>query len=347
MTASRFECPRCQTVFVKDIAGDAAFVECPSCGALALPAGDATGGALERALSGPHDSPSSSDETEMEQQPAPSDPSAPVPGMFQGLLEPPASLPEGQPVLRPLPPPPAPTITGSITGSSITGSSVTGSQRAPELDFNFGQDLEIDLPSLPPPPTTGMSSREGSPLSGSGEGRAVQVHSLPPDAMQALAAQAESGPTSESKAPWSGLSEDAFGDLEKAFDEMALKPVAPGVGRGGLSTDEERFLRGDSGEQSAPNLRPPPRRASHNGEHTDRNSAPPRPPPRGAGRREKRARPSHFELSAEARALAFLPIRGEGEGSVSSPRPRLERADFERVDRGPVPETSSPTARPV
>ena len=50
--ASRFECPRCQTVFVKEVEGDAAFVECPSCGALALPAGDATEGMLSRSISG-------------------------------------------------------------------------------------------------------------------------------------------------------------------------------------------------------------------------------------------------------------------------------------------------------
>src|SRR5690349_17158043 len=57
MPASRFECPRCQTMFMKDTGGEAAFVECPSCGALALPAGDHSDDALSRALSGPQNVP--------------------------------------------------------------------------------------------------------------------------------------------------------------------------------------------------------------------------------------------------------------------------------------------------
>src|SRR5689334_22733521 len=103
MAASRFECPRCQTVFVKDIAGDAAFVECPSCGALALPAGDATDGAFSAALSGPQAQPTginagaslSMASTEGEMAPAPSDPAAPVPGMFNDLLSSSVSNPDG------------------------------------------------------------------------------------------------------------------------------------------------------------------------------------------------------------------------------------------------------------
>ena len=75
MAASRFECPRCQTVFVKDI-GDAAFVECPSCGALALPAGDATEGDLSRAVSGSHSQPSRPQPVQTESEP--SQPSAPA-----------------------------------------------------------------------------------------------------------------------------------------------------------------------------------------------------------------------------------------------------------------------------
>src|SRR5262249_25730686 len=142
-------CPRCQTVFVKDIAGDAAFVECPSCGALALPAGDATGGALERALSGPQPAPVISPaplvSTEAEQAPMPSDPSAPAAGMVASRVD---DADGGGDV--PAPPP---------------MTAVSGSRRAPELDFNFGGDFDIDLPSLPPARTG-----EGPPVGRSDEG---------------------------------------------------------------------------------------------------------------------------------------------------------------------------------
>lgn len=332
MPASRFECPRCQTVFVKDIGGDAAFVECPSCGALALPAGDATEGDLSRALSGAHAAPpraarsddSSVASTEAEQPPAPSDPAAPAPGMFSALLE---NAGTSQP--DPLPPPPAATITGSA--------------KAPELDFNLG-DLDLDFPAPPatspsrPNPLSPRNSEMSSPFSAPPSAGAG-VHAIPPDALAALAADADAGPTN--RQPFGNtLSEEAFGDLEKAFDEMALRPqaVAP---RGSLSEDEQRFLRGDD----ASPRRPPPLRKGEDGP-TGRPDAPPLPPPRrgaGAGApplKKQAKRSTHFELSAEAKKLAFLPLdRPENSGSLACPRPSISSSvavpTVERIDRTP------------
>lgn len=358
MPASRFECPRCQTVFVKDIGGDAAFVECPSCGALALPAGDATEGDLSRALSGPQAAPprgGRSDDrslasTEAEQPPAPSDPAAPAPGMFSALLEDAATSKPGPisnegialppSALPPLGPPPSATITGSA--------------KAPELDFNLG-DLDLDFPAPPstspsrPNPLSPRSGEMSSPFSAP---PSAGVHAIPPDALAALAADAEAGPTNQQQAPFGNtLSEEAFGDLEKAFDEMALRPqaVAP---RGSLSEDEQRFLRGDD----ASPRRPPPLRRGEDGP-TGRPDAPPLPPPRrgaaGAGApplKKQAKRSTHFELSAEAKKLAFLPLdRPENSGSVARPRPSMSSSvavpKVERIDRTPGSTQSRPVSQ--
>lgn len=343
MAASRFECPRCQTVFVKDIGGDQAFVECPSCGALALPAGDATEGDLSRALSGPQPAPPlrsddrSMASTEAEQAPMPSDPSAPAPGMFSALLEDATSTSpvsnEGIPLpasaLPPLGPPPSPVVTGSA--------------KAPELDFNLG-DLDLDFPTPPPTnpgrpnPLSPRSSSIGnselsSPFSAAPPGG---VHAIPPDALAALAADADAGPTNVQQPFGNTLSEEAFGDLEKAFDEMALRPQSAAPGRpGGLSDDEQRFLRGD--DASGPR-RPPPLRKGDDGP-TGRAEAPSLPPPRKAAPPKKQAkRPTHFELSAEAKKLAFLPLVGpENSGSTARARASMSSSvavpKIDRIDR--------------
>lgn len=359
MSASRFECPRCQTVFVKDIGGDAAFVECPSCGALALPAGDATEGDLSRALSGPQNAPNprSLASTEAEQPPAPSDPAAPAPGLFSALLEDAHSGPgsgSGDGVALPMGAPAKPMAIPAAAQTPL-GPTITGSAKAPELDFNLG-DLDLDFPAPPATspgrpnplnPTSGRGGEMSSPFSSQGPA----VNALPPDALAALAADADAGPTNQ-QAPFSNtLSEEAFGDLEKAFDEMALRPqtAAP---RGALSPDEQRFLRGEdsgagsrsgSGAGSAGARRPPPLKKADGEERT----APPLPPG-ASGRRQapplknqkKEKRPTHFELTAEAKKLAFLPINGErAEGSASAARPRMAMTSsvavprVERIDR--------------
>jgi tetratricopeptide (TPR) repeat protein len=351
MAASRYECPRCQTVFVKD-SGDAAFVECPSCGALALPAGDATEGALERALSGPQPGPQHGQNglpggyppmtpglpsTEAEQPALGSgpDPMASSPGsnpaataeaggIFAGLLD-------SEPGAGIAIPPAA--LGGDDGGAAAAPEPPSGGGGfGPELDFNFGTDVDLDLPSFPAPPTPGAGvaapARAGDPFRAS---TSPPVSTLPPDALAALAEDAEAGPTDAKPAQWSGLSEEAFGDLEKAFDEMALKP-APPPPRGGLSADEERFLRGDSGAG-----RPPPLRRV-DGEVSGKHARPPPPPRRAGPAKEKRPRPTHFQISAEARTLAFVPLRFE-EVSGATVRPRLDRRD---VPSGPPVEITDP-----
>jgi hypothetical protein len=260
--ASRFECPRCQTVFVKDIEGDAAFVECPSCGALALPASDAHEGALSRAVSGSH------------------------PGPVAGVPDASAAAPFG----------------AGLPGSMSTPSfgpgfgSTTTSPPAPVLDFDLG-DEAAPRPAAPARATTPASASPTS-LDWLGDGdAAAPVHMLPPDALAALAAAAaDEGATVENPGPWSSLSEEAFGDLDKAFDEMALRPPP----RRELSRDEARFLMGDGAEVSSSGVRPPPMRPPPR----PRTSAPPRKAKPAA-----RTRPTHFTLSDAARTLAFLPLR--------------------------------------
>ncbi len=324
MAASRFECPRCQTVFVKDI-GDAAFVECPSCGALALPAGDATEGMLGRAVSGSHPNPVALSTPSMPSEPsapAVSDPGqASAAGIFSALLEdsaqrielPPAALspsidsptaPTGYELPRTAEPRPEP-------GAAAPAATDAG------LDVDWNKDLgDFEFPALPHraagPGTDGPTSPFSTPVppmqqlpreardalarvtaTGSGEGEAVQ--------------SGEGDPTAPGgkEAPWSALSDEAFGDLERAFDDLALKP--PARKGGGLSPDEQRMLRG------APPVRgkgkPPPMRKRSGDEVSGRMSAP--PPPRKGGT-SGRQRPTHFELSDETRRAAFLPLTTEG-----------------------------------
>lgn len=85
--SARFECPRCQTVFAAG--DDEAFAECPSCGALAVPAGEATEAhTLHRALS--HDPDATAEgrphsDTSVEPPSMPPTPAQGA-GIFQGLL---------------------------------------------------------------------------------------------------------------------------------------------------------------------------------------------------------------------------------------------------------------------
>lgn len=333
MAASRFECPRCQTVFVKDI-GDAAFVECPSCGALALPAGDATEGDLRRAVSGSHPQPVPTvSEPSQPSMPPVSDPgSAPAtPGIFSALLEdsgqrieiPPASLAQSLD---------SPTAPGGYdlprTAEPASDPAGAPAARAPgnvDLDVDWGKDLgDFDFPSLPhrtAAPSDGPTSPFSTPV--------PPMQQLPREALDALAkltsrensdegeaeASGEDDPTLDKKksAPWTALSDEAFGDLEKAFDDLALKPPAR---KGGLSADEQRLLRG--GPPPRGGSRPPPmRKKSADGEATGRTSAPPVPGRKGG--KSGRPRPTHFELSEETRRAAFLPLVAE-----SRTKPRIE-----------------------
>jgi tetratricopeptide (TPR) repeat protein len=320
--ASRFECPRCQTVFVRDVAGDAAFVECPSCGALALPAGDATEGMLA-ALSATQPS-----QPSQEQPPEMSDPALAAPaasaGVFSGLLQersdPQMSVPAPTPGLE---------KTETLVRAPPEES---GKRVAPDLDIDWNKDLgDFDFPWLPTtsPPRETPAARPAQP-----------VTQLPPDALAALASlpsgegDPEEEPTTKGSAPWSALSDEAFGDLERAFDDLALKPQPPPRGR--LSDDEERFLRGESQRGGGgPPARPPPRKKAP-GEVSDM-----RPPPRrGGGGKSAGPRPTHFQLSDKARQLAFLSAL-PSESSVSAPRPRVDLNDARPVRESMRPSSSA------
>lgn len=335
MASSRFECPRCQTVFVKDI-GDAAFVECPSCGALALPAGDATEGVLGRAVSGSHPNPAAvatASDASQPSVPATSEPgSAPAAGIFSALLEassqrieiPPAALPSS------LDSPTAPAgYDLPRTAEPNTDPGATAPPRVPAdvaLDVDWNKDLgDFDFPSLPQ--RTASAGRDGptSPFSTP----APPMQQLPREALDALSrmtsassgeaaasrsdegdadSSGEGDPTSPGgkEAPWSALSDEAFGDLERAFDDLALKP--PVRRSGGLSADEQRLLRGAPPPRGKG--KPPPMRKKGGDESMGR-AAPPVPAGKKAGK-GGRPRPTQFELSDETRRAAFVPLTSEG-----------------------------------
>lgn len=309
MPSSRFDCPRCQTVFVKDVGGDAAFVECPSCGALALPAGDASEGAFSQVLSGTHAGlapgadASSAPSTEGDQ---PSEPSAPpaMHGLFSALLDAAAE-----------PSAPAATATPATVRSAA---SVRGSVRAVEFDFDFGS-LELDLSTLSLPAGTrtsrGTSANDvGASFAPPAAAPPPAVHALSASAMAALAAEATTGPTNPRGAPWgkNSLSDEAFGELEQAFDEMALRP------------QPTRKREDHSGGRSQPPLRRGGRAEGERSEPTDRPQAPPSLPRKRTVAASSRGG-LRLRLSDEAKRLAFLPLVSEASSSML--RRRAARSD--------------------
>jgi hypothetical protein len=213
----RFECPRCQTVFSRDRGDDDAFVECPSCGALAMAAGDATGvdeNALARNLSSSHDVESLRRglESTTEGEPADDEPRASADssneragaGVFNRLL----GVDE----------------TRAAAPAAAAGGLDLG------LDDDFSGDFNV--PAARPP---ALAPRSSSSSPSSSSRRA-----------------APEGPTLESPPT---LGEDALGALEAAFDTLALAPATPRAAGDGLTDDERRFLHNVMG--SAPPPPPP------------------------------------------------------------------------------------------
>jgi hypothetical protein len=283
----RFECPRCQTAFPSDRGDDDAFVECPSCGALAMASGEGTGvdeGALARNLSSAHDVASLRRglETTVEGDSADDGSDAAVDrseasrsgegrGIFHGLLgvDPP-------PVATSPPTPGAPARANA--GLDLG------------LDDDFSGDFNVPV-SRPAPPTSRSSSSSPPPK---------RTATTDPPA-------AEAPPT---------LGDDALGALEAAFDTLALAPTAARGGSDGLTDDERRFLHNVMGAAPPP---PPPRPAKVE-------KPPPRPPekpgvPRPAPPPLKRKSTSAgFLLSAETREAAFLALKGlRGQAAVELP----------------------------
>ena len=292
---ARFECPRCQTVFTREKGDDDAFVECPSCGALAMSVGDATGvdsSALARALSSSHDVPThlqapSSDSTQDPSSEAersePSDPSGPSPrpdpfqpagaGIFSGLMD--------RPIAASAP---------SAEGPPVSDEPVTP-KLADGIDLGLDDDLkDFTLPSTSPG-SAALSPQKKTPTKKPAAKRPEPASLI--DQEPSSAGSAELGES---------LNDDAFGALEAAFDTMAAKPTGNTTrGKDGLSADDRAFLRGEeerptAGAPRAPPKRPPARPGQ-------------RPPPRAARRPAERERSRGIALSDEAREAAFLPLR--------------------------------------
>ncbi len=233
---TRFECTRCQTVFTRDRGDDDAFVECPSCGAMAMSVGEATD-ALARQLSSTHDvaalhdrtleaNDDDNDDSDVVHRPEPSLVGAVGAGVFSGLL--------GQPSDAAPPPP------------------VGG------LDLGLDEELgDFELPATAPgnaalSPQLKTTVRPKKPAPG------IE----PP--------RGQEGPPPEVNA----FDNDAFDALGAAFDSMAMRPsTQPGLD--GLTDDERRFLRVDALiEARPPPRKPPPRPPGKPGER--RQAPPPR-----------------------------------------------------------------------
>ena len=313
---ARFECPRCQTVFTHEKGDDEAFFECPSCGALAMSIGEATGvdsSALARALSSSHQS-SSQSQSGLEDTEAPSpeslpgsldshespEPSTPIDrvdpfvagaaGIFAGLMERPMAA--------------VPLSSDPPAGSD--GKTLKPAGHSPGLDLSLDLGLDEDLKDFALPATAARaasssqkktqekkSTKQANPSSSSAQ---------PPPSASIPAVSAGLG---------GSLGDEAFGDLEAAFDVMAAKPTGS-IARGnhGLSEDDRRFLAGVAHAEEPPPApqnspkRPPARPA-------------PRPPPRATKRASQPDRSKGLSLSLEARNAAFISLRpGNRQASV-------------------------------
>jgi hypothetical protein len=322
----RFECPRCQTVFTRDRGEDDAFVECPSCGALAMSAGEATGAdsnALARTLSSTHDisglnpavlaqraADDSDDASVRTERPSletsphgdsvddSGDGEGVGGGIFAGLLGPDGpggdiddgsglSLGRAAPTPSALP--------------AVARAPVGPSNRHESLDLGLGDELgDFELPSTAPA-NKALSPAQKSPRPNR-RGDADRPRPAPPPPPPEVSAS---------------LSDDAMGALEAAFDSMAARPTEEK--RDGLTDDERRFLENVAGAGPPP---PAPRGAA--------NKPPPRPPERpGVPRaapppRKKRPPPTALTLSAEAKAAAFIQLK---RAAPPSPTPSLARSD--------------------
>lgn len=341
----RFECPRCQTVFTRDRGEDDAFVECPSCGALAMSAGEATGAdsnALARTLSSTHDisglnpaviaqrAADDSDDASVRTE-RPSLETSPLGdsvddsgdgegvgggGIFAGLLGPdgPGGDVDDASGLS----------LGRSTPATGAGPALTRGPVAPvaptnrheSLDLGLSDELgDFELPSTAPA-NKALSPAQKSPRPNRrGDADRPRPAPLPPPPEVAAS-----------------LSDDAMGALEAAFDTMAARPMEEK--RDGLTDDERRFLENVAGAGPPP---PAPRGAA--------NKPPPRPPERpGVPRaapppRKKRPPPTALTLSAEAKAAAFIPLR---RAAPPAPAPSLVARNDSAQQFSTDPEVTAP-----
>jgi hypothetical protein len=296
----RFECPRCQTVFTRDRGDDDALVECPSCGALAMSAGEATGvdsDALARNLSSTHDiaalqgrldatadGDATSDSTQSPSDDGSADDGGPDAsderpaggGIFNNLLG--GMADDDLPAPPPMSPPPR-SPTPDAPGVTRDGGIDLG------LDDELG---DFDLPAV----------RQRPP-------------STPPTPPKPAATAKRAGATNPPAAPpplevAASLGDDALDALGAAFDTLAAAPPRPRAAGDGLSDDERRFLENVMGSSPPP---PPPRPAKVA-------KPPPRPPekpgvPRPAPPPLKKRTSTGFALSPETREAAFIPLKAK------------------------------------
>jgi hypothetical protein len=271
---TRFECPRCQTVFTRDRGDDDAFVECPSCGAMAMSVGEATD-ALARQLSSTHDvgafqdrtlegsSDDDDDDSGVVHRPEPSLVGTLGAGVFSGLL--------GQPSDTAPPPP------------------VGG------LDLGLDEELrDFELPSTAPGNAALSPQKKTTVKPKKQAAAAAPAPGMPPPP------RGQEGPPPDVNA----LDNDALDALGAAFDSMAMRPSQQ-RGADGLSDDERRFLRADAPpvEARPPPRKPPPRPPGKPGERRQG------PPPRAKKPAGPRPVSKGIALSAEAKDAAFIPLR--------------------------------------
>lgn len=395
----RFECPRCQTVFDEESA-DAAFAECPSCGALALAAAEPTSaGVLQRALSQEARSRDSvPDGAPLGQTgslpsndgfaPQPSGSFEPTQvGVFAGLVQeaaaqPSAEAPAGDvPLSRMLTrddaPPTIPPDRGigsdddaHVHGQQTMPASMALTRGEPDVRVRTADSAGFDDPTMavgvslgslddeppaPPPAPAPQPTQQMAGVQSDELGRIFDDVVLPPtfDAeisqrtTRAPAPRSQEGefaPTDPS-APWkASLSEEAFQDLERAFDDIALKPPEmpepargaarpPPMKRKGGNAWAELMGVEQSGEEELP--RPPDK---------------PKPPPL---KLQKRRRPDALALSDDAKRVAFLPLGRPASEPATRPPQFLDGPTEEVSNRRAAPradkndEVTTPEGRPA
>lgn len=312
--ALRFECPRCQHVFVSDEAKDQAFADCPACGALALFAGEATY-AEENPLARMA-SRQSADQDTCEGRPlrdVPSSVSLPsMPpcasgrGVFEGLLaedpeHPLSADPTHEDLDLPVAAPRPVTAEGATAPNEPAPGPSDGAATAPN-------------PTAPGPSEEG-ATKEAMP---SGEHDAFepaftsQEIAPSPVLLSSLEADVQGMPLLGG-----ALGEEAFDELERAFDEVARRP------------DPEPAL--PSRAEDA--LRQASLHAAHSGfalptAPEEVAAAVPAPLPKQEPPALRRARPRtlHLTLSEEAKALAGIPLRRKDDTEQTARLPRARAA---------------------
>jgi len=297
-------------VFTPDKGDADAYVECPSCGAMAMSVGEATD-ALARNLSSTHDAGQLQDrttESPVEDEDEDSglvnrDPSLvhnfAGAGIFSGLLD----VPEKTAA------PPPPVVGG--------------------LDLGLEDELgDFELPATAP----------GNPA------LSPQKKTAPPKKAASSSSAAppkRATPIEQNDDVSASFGDDALDALGAAFDSMAQRP-SQARGADGLSDDERSFLRADapppSNEPKAPPRRPPPRPPGKPGERRQ-------PPPPRAKKRDRVAS-TGIALSAEAKEAAFLPLKASSSPPApvvdTDVRPRAQRQAAAAAGEATLPGGSVP-----